>query len=202
MMMEVGTARAEVAWMREHAAAAVLGAEQPEELRQRLQTDGYLLVRGLIRPDAVARARARIVATLREAGAIAESDDPAECRVAPPDQQEGRPSKQYRAGSTRRPYDPHALLQQPELLRVTDGPELHEMFGVLFGEAPAMTGPQVFRPTPPGSFSGYHSETPPLCDTPAPPRAPLMPLADPRPLLLCRAAQWTTCTWGGAPSGC
>ena len=193
-MMEVGTARVEMGWMREEQAGAVLGGGRPaEQLQQRLEADGYLLVRDLIPPAAVGRALATIVATLREAGVLALGDDSAECRLAPPSQGP-QPDGQYRARSTtRRPYDPNALLQSDEVLGVTDSPELHRLFRALFGEPPAMTGPQVLRPMRPNSFSGYHSardaRPAPRMHPPAPP--------SPKPSPRSADTQWTMCTWVG-----
>lgn len=129
---------AQLGWMHESKLS-----EGRAALQQRLDTDGYLLLRELISPVKVQRGLAKIVATLAEAGHFAPGTDPMDRQIAAKAQE-------------RRPYDGYELLHSQEVLNVLESDELHDFFSTLWGEAAGTFDNKWFRAVGPGGFSGFH----------------------------------------------
>ncbi len=133
---------AQLGWMHESKLS-----EGRAALQQRLDTDGYLLLRELISPVKVQRGLAKIVATLAEAGHFAPGTDPMDRQIAAKAQE-------------RRPYDGYELLHSQEVLNVLESDELHDFFSTLWGEAAGTFDNKWFRAVGPGGFSGFHMYVP------------------------------------------
>jgi len=117
------------------------GEEDVAVLRQRLEDDGYLLLRGLLPRALVERARDRIFGLLAEHGRL----DPA----APLSEGRVRPGN---TGSTAL----KPLQEDPDLLAVLEGPELAGFFERFLGEAVITTRYKWLRAQQPDGFTGAH----------------------------------------------
>jgi hypothetical protein len=113
-----------------------------DELRRRIATDGYLLLRGLIDRGAVLEARRVVLEHLREQHALVEGTPLME-GVMPRD---GRS-----VGMKRVAY-------RPEVLRVLEAPELYSFYRRLYGEEPATFTHKWLRAVGNEQFTGSHMD--------------------------------------------
>jgi hypothetical protein len=125
-------------------------------IQERLDTDGYLLLRQLIDPTKVETAAADITARLEQSGCVGPATDHRQ-RLLPP------PPPPATAGPLPSPLLPRppnmqGLLHSPNLLSVLEGDELHRFFSSLFGEAATTFDHKWFRCIGPGGFSGFHMD--------------------------------------------
>eukprot|EP01047_Picozoa_sp_COSAG01_P085965 COSAG01_NODE_19122_length_1029_cov_1.396774_2_plen_251_part_01 len=118
------TGSAQLGWMRESAPQLSVA-----QLQQRLDDDGYLLLRQLIAPEKVQR-----------------------CASS------HRAQETTRVGEDGLGHTGHEFFTSKEGLAVVDGAELRGFFGRLWGECACCTGPQVLRPVPPGVSTGFHMD--------------------------------------------
>jgi hypothetical protein len=98
--------------------------DDPQGLRNRLDEDGYLLIRGLLGRENVLNARRVVVNYLQEMGRIAPDTDPMEARINPE-----QPRGLFLGGR-------QEVTHHPDFLRVLEGPEAMGFYERLFGEAP------------------------------------------------------------------
>ena len=101
-----------------------------EALQQRLEHDGYLLLRGLLPRGTVLEAQATLAAALAEAGWLADGSDPAELRIDRALEWDS-PHPPGKIGEV----DTQRLFAEPALVRCTEAPELYEVFSRLFARA-------------------------------------------------------------------
>lgn len=124
-------------------ASPLLG--DPARLRERLDEDGYLLLRGFHPEDEVLRARDAILAYLARAGAIADGCEPstarASRRVAPPNMKGVREIT-------------HAV----PVRAVLEGSRVLSLFAELFAEPARTFDYKWLRATPPGEYTGVHAD--------------------------------------------
>ena len=113
-----------------------------EELRRRIAADGYLFIRGLIERDAVLDARRVVMEHLQQQDALVDGTPLME-GVMPRD---GRS-----VGMKRVAY-------RPEVLRVLEGPELHELYRRLYGEEPVTFSHKWLRAVGNEKFTGSHMD--------------------------------------------
>lgn len=93
--------------------------DQPEELRQRLEDDGYLYIPGFFDPSLILNARLSICSRLAAAGLL-DPDQPVINAVARPDAKSN--------------YNGELARNNPGVQRVVYGPELLGFYEKLFGE--------------------------------------------------------------------
>jgi hypothetical protein len=146
--VEVGTRMLEVGrhlqWMDETVDGTTDSATAMHEL---LDRQGYMLLRKLIPREAVLTGCRRIAETLAASGWLAPGRDPAllELAVEAPN-----------GGFMLQASEQDEIVDAPAIRRVLAGPELMDLFGVLFGEDPATFTFKWFRAMCPGQSSGFH----------------------------------------------
>jgi ectoine hydroxylase-related dioxygenase (phytanoyl-CoA dioxygenase family) len=118
-------------------------ADRVDELRQRLDADGYLFIPGFFDPDLILAARASIAARLAAEGAL-DPAHPVGDLVACPDK-----VMTYRGD---------LALNNPAIERVVFGPELDSFYAALFGEPVRHFDHIWFRAV------SHGMGTPPHCD--------------------------------------
>jgi len=122
-------------------ASALLG--DARALRERLEEDGYLLLRGFHPREEVLRARRAIVDHLAAAGALAPGTPPEEAvaaaSVAPPNMKGRR-----------------EITHHPAVQPILEGPRLMALFAELFDGPARSFDYKWLRATPPGEFTGVH----------------------------------------------
>lgn len=124
--------------------SALLG--DTRALRERLASDGYLLLRGFHPRDEVLRARAAILDFVAAAGALApeaaREDGVAAASAAPPNMKGRRD-----------------ITHHPAVQPILEGPAVMALFARLF-DAPARSFDYKWlRATPPGEFTGVHADS-------------------------------------------
>ena len=115
-------------------------------LRDRLDDDGYLLLRGFHPRDAVLRARATILEYVAAAGALAPGTAPEEAvaaaSVAPPNMKGRR-----------------EITHHPAVQPILEGPPVMALFARLFDMPARSFDYKWLRATPPGEFTGVHADS-------------------------------------------
>jgi hypothetical protein len=113
-------------------------------LRERLEDDAYLLLRGFHPRDEVLEARQVIVKHLADAGALAPGTSPEEAVAgasAPPNMKGRR-----------------EITHHPAVQRILEGPRVMELFARLFDEPARSFDYKWLRATPPGDSTGVHAD--------------------------------------------
>ncbi len=123
--------------------------DDPAALRQRLEEDGYLLLRGLHDRDAVLRARESVLRRLDARGALADDVSLTEGIVNP--HYEGPANYSARHNDD---------LKTAELKALVYGPAIMNFFDRLFGTEAASYQFQWPRAVGPGGFSPIHCDWP------------------------------------------
>jgi hypothetical protein len=124
--------------------SALLG--DARALRERLEDDGYLLLRGFHPRDQVLRARRAIVEHLAAAGALAPGsapDDAIAAASAAPPNMKGR----------------REITHHPAVQAILEGPRVMTLFAQLFDEPARSFDYKWLRATPPGEFPGVHADS-------------------------------------------
>ena len=154
-MLRVGE---HLAWMAETPERIITDGDA-DGMQAHLDQHGYILVRGLIDPDAVRAGCRRLAEMLAENGWLAPGAAPEELVVgeAPPG-----------GGFMLQAEEQDAMMDAPEVRRVLAGPELMGLFGALFSEPAATFDFKWWRAFCPGQSSGFHS-APPHTPPPTPP---------------------------------
>lgn len=119
-------------------------------LQIRMREDGYVFLRGVVGPAAIAMARHEVFSRLADVGEIAEP-----------------PVEGIFTGQSQRPTQPsergkfwQSVSEGPSLRRVTHGPEIQYVLDTLFGE-PSRGYDFIFlRPGIPGRFTFLHYDLP------------------------------------------
>jgi hypothetical protein len=115
-------------------------------LRERLDEDGCLLLRGFHPREAVLRARAAILDYVGAAGALAPGADPEEgvaaASAAPPNMKGRR-----------------EITHHPAVQPILEGERVTSLFATLFDEPALSFDYKWLRATPPGEFTGVHADS-------------------------------------------
>lgn len=123
--------------------SALLG--DARALRERLEDDGYLLLRGFHPRDEVLRARAAILQYVAAAGALERGTPPEEAvaaaSVAPPNMKGRR-----------------EITHHPAVQPILEGSRVMALFATLFDEPARPFDYKWLRATPPGEFTGVHAD--------------------------------------------
>ena len=112
-----------------------------EELRTRMAEDGYVYLPGLFRREDVLAAQRPMTQAMVEAG------------IVNPDGEERELLDDATGGV---PWQTGWLQEQPEVMRVVEGQELHGAFERLFEEPAKTFDYKWFRSVPPGGSSQFH----------------------------------------------
>lgn len=128
--------------------SALLG--QPERLRERLQGDGYLLLRGVFDPAAIAAARHEIFSRLAEVGEVRE---PVEAGIA-----SGESRRRLAYPDTGVFWK--SVCEGPRLRDVTHGARLVEVQSMLFDEPAVGLDFIALRTAARGRSTGLHFDGP------------------------------------------
>lgn len=110
-------------------------------LRQRMQEDGYILIRGFHNREQVLKARAEIVERLRQDGKLAPETDPAQARIGPGNK------GAFFAGTNE---------NFPEFLKVVNSPDVIRFFTEFLGGAAVTYDFKWLRAVPQGENTGAH----------------------------------------------
>ncbi len=152
--LRLGTSASEVGEMRDSSVALRDG--DAELLRDRLQADGYLLLRGVVPAEVVQAGCRRITDEMGLGGWFV--GDPAErkARGSGPSQPLGPADVAFAAtnGTMLRPSEARAVSNAGAVQRVLEAPELHAVFELLFGEPAITLDYKWFRAVPPPAELG------------------------------------------------
>ena len=113
-----------------------------DELRRRIAADGYLFIRGLIERDAVLDARRVVMEHLQQQDALVD----------------GTPLMEGVMPRGGRSVGMKRVAYRPEVLRVLEGPELHELYRRLYGEEPVTFSHKWLRAVGNEKFTGSHMD--------------------------------------------
>lgn len=147
MTLRLGTREVEIpsdgvaCTMRDSVAVPGGGAE----LRVRLETDGYLLLRSFHPRDEVLRARDAILGHLRAAGVLADDAVGSSARCRP-------------GASAPNMKGQREITHHPALAGVLEGPRVQTLFADLFGDDVRTFDYKWLRATSPGEFTGVHAD--------------------------------------------
>jgi len=114
-------------------------------LRARYEEDGYLHIKGLLDPDAVLQARARVTARLQELGRLQDNTDPLMAQM------KGRTGIGL--------YDDPDLQASPEVRETLESSSIHDFFAGFFGTAATTYQYKWLRAVGREEFTGAHFDS-------------------------------------------
>eukprot|EP01048_Picozoa_sp_COSAG05_P023239 COSAG05_NODE_4948_length_1317_cov_0.930213_2_plen_216_part_00 len=133
-------------WMRPSSATDGI-----DELRRRLELDGYLMLRALLPREAVDAGRQRIAAQMGSAGWLVDAES-LTVDVDTLEWDSPHPPNNIGGANVQR------LLHEPACSRVLEAPELATLFTQLFREPAATLDFKWLRAVRPGAVSGVHCD--------------------------------------------
>jgi hypothetical protein len=170
-------------------------AEPIDILRERLQRDGFLLLRGMLPRAAVDAGCRRIAVELEGAGWLAPGSEAEALTVDPANLVWDSAHPPPEVGH----FETQDFLQLPELARVLEAPEIGDFFSQLFREPSACFDFKWFRAIKPGGGQGFHCDN--ICELWTQLQLPV-PSASPADGPACRMQIWAggalSCTRSGS----